>query len=124
MTPDGMWSILACRHVRKKARKEGHAAMIRAWRSADVAACRVVSNPAWCRIFNGHFSCVARVAAHSRFYCSSDFDLAQHFSCSVKTVECDQKVLLACRQLRKKAQHNFIGQLKNVLNLPSNCRHA
>ena len=25
--------------------------MVRAWRSADVAACRVVSNPAWCRIF-------------------------------------------------------------------------
>ena len=41
---------------------------------------------------------------------SSDFDLAQHFSCSVKTVECGQIFLLACRQLRKKAQHNFIGQ--------------
>ena len=25
--------------------------MVRAWRSADVAACRAVSNPAWCRIF-------------------------------------------------------------------------
>ena len=24
--------------------------MARAWRSADVAACRAVSNPAWCRI--------------------------------------------------------------------------
>ena len=25
--------------------------MVRAWRSADVAACRAVSNPAWYRIF-------------------------------------------------------------------------
>ena len=25
--------------------------MVRAWRSADVAACRPVSKPAWCRIF-------------------------------------------------------------------------
>ena len=25
--------------------------MVRAWRSADVAACRAVMNPAWCRIF-------------------------------------------------------------------------
>ena len=41
---------------------------------------------------------------------SSDFDLAQHFSCSVKTVECGQIFILACRQLREKAQHNFIGQ--------------
>ena len=33
--------------------REGHSAMVRAWRSAvaDVAACRGVSNPAWCRIF-------------------------------------------------------------------------
>ena len=31
--------------------REGHVAMVRAWRSADVAACRAVSNPAWCRIF-------------------------------------------------------------------------
>ena len=31
--------------------REGHGAMFRAWRSGDVAACRVVSNPAWCRIF-------------------------------------------------------------------------
>ena len=30
---------------------EGRGAMVRAWRSADVAACRAVSNPAWCRIF-------------------------------------------------------------------------
>ena len=32
-------------------RREGHGAMVRAWCSADVAACRAVSNPAWCRIF-------------------------------------------------------------------------
>ena len=44
------------------------------------------------------------------FIISSDFDLAQHFSCSVKTVECGQLFILACGQLRKKAQHNFIGQ--------------
>ena len=25
--------------------------MVRAWRSADVAACRAVSNPVWCKIF-------------------------------------------------------------------------
>ena len=31
--------------------REGHGAMVGAWRSADVAACRAVSNPAWCRIF-------------------------------------------------------------------------
>ena len=44
------------------------------------------------------------------FIISSDFDLAQHFSCLVKTVECGHIFLLACRQLRKMAQHNFIGQ--------------
>ena len=44
------------------------------------------------------------------FIISSDFDLAQHFSCSVKTVECGQLFILACGQLWKKAQHNFIGQ--------------
>ena len=31
--------------------REGHGAMFRVWRSADVAACRAVWNPAWCRIF-------------------------------------------------------------------------
>ena len=41
---------------------------------------------------------------------SSDFDLSQHFSCSVQTVECGQIFLLACLQLRKTAQHSFIGQ--------------
>ena len=47
-----------------------------------------------------------------RRFCNlaQDFDLAQHFSCSVKTVKCGQIFLLACRQLQKKAQHNFIGQ--------------
>ena len=44
------------------------------------------------------------------FIISSDFDLAQHFSCSVKTVECGPIFILACWQLQKKAQHNFIGQ--------------
>ena len=33
------------------------------------------------------------------FIISSDFDLAQHFSCSVKTVECGQLFILACGQL-------------------------
>ena len=43
-----------------------------------------------------------------------------HFSCSVKTMECGQIFILAvaCRQLRKKAQHNFIGQFLNLLYLP------
>ena len=31
--------------------REGRGAMVRAWRFADVTACRAVSNPAWCRIF-------------------------------------------------------------------------
>ena len=31
--------------------REGHGSMFRAWRSADVAACRAVSNSAWCEIF-------------------------------------------------------------------------
>ena len=44
------------------------------------------------------------------FIISSDFDLAQHFSCAVKTVECGQIFILACQLLQKKAQHNFIGQ--------------
>ena len=44
------------------------------------------------------------------FKISSDFDLAQHFSCSVKTVGCSQIFLLACQQLWKKAQHSFIRQ--------------
>ena len=32
-------------------KERGHGAMVRAWRSVDVAACRAVSNPACCRIF-------------------------------------------------------------------------
>ena len=63
--------------------------------------------------------CKIKVTAFGRFIISSDFDLAQHFSCSVKTVECGQIFLLACRQLRKKAQHNISGQFKNLLNLPN-----
>ena len=35
----------------------GHGAMVRAWRFVDVAACRAVSNPAWCRIFR-EISCL------------------------------------------------------------------
>ena len=31
--------------------REGHGAMVRARISVNVAACRAVSNPAWCRIF-------------------------------------------------------------------------
>ena len=53
------------------------------------------------------------------FIISSDFDLAQHFFCSVKTVECGQLFILACGQLRKKAQHNFIGQFQNLLKVPT-----
>ena len=41
------------------------------------------------------------------FIISSDFDLAQHFSCSVKTVERGQTFLLACQQLQKKVFLNF-----------------
>ena len=38
----------------------------------------------------------------------------------MKTVECGQIFILAvaCRQLRKKAQHNFIGQFLNLLYQP------
>ena len=42
---------LRFRYLRGYYMYEGHGAMVRAWRSADVAACRAVSNPAWCRIF-------------------------------------------------------------------------
>ena len=42
-------------------------------------------------------------------YISSDFDLAQYLSCSVKNVNCGQIFLLTCRFLQKKAQYNFIG---------------
>ena len=53
------------------------------------------------------------------FIISSNFDLAQHFSCSVKTVECGHIFLLACRQLRKKSQHNFIGQFYTFIESTS-----
>ena len=47
---------------------------------------------------------------------SWDFDLAKHFSCSVRTVEiCGQIFPLTYRHTRKKAQHNFIGQFKIYL---------
>ena len=42
----------------------------------------------------------------------SDFDLAQHLSCSLKTVECGQIFLLACRQLRKKLSIILLDNLK------------
>ena len=45
-------------------------------------------------------------------------DLAQDFSCSVKTVECGQIFILACRQLRKKCQYNFIEQFFFILGIP------
>ena len=46
--------------------KEGYGAMVRAWRYVSVAACRAVSNSAWCRIFR-EISCFSRPApiAHS-----------------------------------------------------------
>ena len=50
---------------------------------------------------------------------STDFDLAQHFSCSVKTGMWSNISFKACRQLRKKDQHNFIGQLKHVCDVPT-----
>ena len=36
-----------CLNIHTIPTREGHGAMVRAWRSADVAACRAVSNPAW-----------------------------------------------------------------------------
>ena len=35
----------------QQAYQRGHGAIVKTRRSADVAACRAVSNPAWCRIF-------------------------------------------------------------------------
>ena len=34
----------------------------------------------------------------------------------MKTVECGQIFILGCRQLQKKAQHNFIGQFYSSAN--------
>ena len=48
--------------------KERHGAMVRAWRSADVAATRAVSNPAWCRIFK-EISCFSPLNIETLFRC-------------------------------------------------------
>ena len=53
------------------------------------------------------------------FACFYNFDLAQDFSCSVKKVECGQIFILACQQLRKKGQHNCIGELYFFCYLPT-----
>ena len=42
--------------------------MARAWRSADVTACRAVSNPAWCRIFR-EISCFSPLNIGTLFRC-------------------------------------------------------
>ena len=42
--------------------------MVRAWRSADVAACRAVSNAAWCRIFR-EISCFSPLNIRTVFRC-------------------------------------------------------
>ena len=47
------------------------------------------------------------------FIFSSAFDLAQHLSCSVKTVECGQIFLLACQQSQKKG--SAIGDKLNQI---------
>ena len=47
-----------------------------------------------------------------------DYFVGNPVTCSVKTVECGQMFILACQQLRKKGQHNFIGQLKNLCDVP------
>ena len=46
------------------------------------------------------------------FIISSYFDPAQHFSCSVKTVECGQIFILACRQLRKRLSIILLDNFK------------
>ena len=43
--------------------------MVRAWRSADVATCRAVTNPAWCRIFRG-ISCFSPLNHETLLRCS------------------------------------------------------
>ena len=42
--------------------------MVIAWRFANVAACRMVSNPAWCRIFR-EISCVSPLNIETLFRC-------------------------------------------------------
>ena len=48
--------------------REGRGAMVRAWGFANVAACRAVSNPAWCKIF-------------IKISCFSSFDIGTLFRC-------------------------------------------
>ena len=63
--------------------RDGHGAMVRAWRSADVAACRAVSNPAWCRIFR-EISCFSPLNLGTLLgccvplKCSTSFDLGEN----------------------------------------------
>ena len=42
--------------------------MVRAWRFVNVAACRAVSNPAWCRIFR-EISCLSPLNLGALFRC-------------------------------------------------------
>ena len=42
--------------------------MVRVWRSADVAACRAVSNPAWCKIFR-EMECFSPLNLETLFQC-------------------------------------------------------
>ena len=61
--------------------REGHGAMIRTWRFADVAACRVVSNPAWCRIFR-EISCFPlSILGHCSYMYVVSFGKALHPQC-------------------------------------------
>ena len=46
----------------------GHGAMVRAWRSADVAVCRAVLNTAWCRIFR-EISCFSTLNLGTLLLC-------------------------------------------------------
>ena len=48
--------------------REGYGAMVRAWRFDNVANCRVVSNPAWCRIFREK-SCFSPLNLGTLFRC-------------------------------------------------------
>ena len=48
------------------------------------------------------FATVTVLRGNNVFIIYLRFCLAQHFSCSVKTVECGQIFILSCRQLRKK----------------------
>ena len=48
--------------------REGHGAMARAWRFADVTTCRAVSNPAWCKIFR-EISCFSPLSLGTLLRC-------------------------------------------------------